>query len=97
MSASGFGAGTRVLLFAEQPGTQLGVIATGLTAVVGSTAWQVMWLIGVAVRVLVAAFGPPGSTRDDSDSGGGNGGGGGGGLGSGPGPRRVPPAGTRGS
>ena len=74
MSASGLGAGARVLLLTEQPSTQLGVIATGLTAVVGSTAWQVIWLLGVAVRVLVAAFGPPGSPRD-----GGNGGGGGGG------------------
>lgn len=93
MSASGLGAGTRVLLLAEQPSSQLGVVATGLTAVVGSTAWQVMWLLGVAVRVVVAAFGPPGSSRDGGDGGGG---GGGGGLGSWPGPRQVPPAGTRG-
>ena len=60
-------------------GTQLGVIATGLTAVVGSTAWQVIWLLGVAVRVLVAAFGPPGNTGSTRDGGeGGNAGAGGG-------------------
>ena len=77
MSASGLDAGTRMRLLTEQPGTQLGVIATGLTAVVGSTAWHVIWLLGVAVCVLVAALGsPPGGSRDGGEGGdGGNGGG----------------------
>lgn len=92
------GIGPRLVLLTEQPEMQLAVVASGLTAVAGPPAWQVLWL-GATATAMVAAVrrsrsGPPESGHGD-DGGGFGDGGGGGGLGPPRGPLPTSPAGFR--
>ncbi|TCK24649.1 hypothetical protein EV378_0431 [Pseudonocardia endophytica] len=38
----------RLIVWWYGPARQLGLVSTGLIAVVGNTFWQVTWLIGIA-------------------------------------------------
>lgn len=68
MTAKWSGAVDGLVAWSYAPGPQLGVITTGLPAVVGSTFWQVVWLLGVVVAALLQLL-PPDAARTGADRG----------------------------
>jgi hypothetical protein len=65
MTTKWSGAADGLVAWSQAPGPQLAVITTGLTAVVGSTFWQVVWLLAVVVAALLQVFPPDARTAAD--------------------------------